>query len=557
MKFSEMPYQRLDREETEAAMHSLTQRQKEASGGEEQFEIHREYYKLNDHIRTCRTLAIIRHDINTADEYYEKEQKFYDEVRPVLENLDNEYHKVLWESPYRSYLEEKIGPVAFKNMELDFKAMDEKLIPLMQEENALASRYSKLIASAEISFNGEICNLSRMGKFMSDTNRDVRRQAWKAVSDYFMSITGEIDNIYDEMVKNRTEQARQLGYENYIPLGYCRMHRNSYGQKEVENFRKQVKEYIVPLATKIHENRRKRLGLEKLSYIDNNMFFADGNPEPEGTPEEILAKGQEMYRELSPETREFFDFMMENELLDVLGRKNKVQGGYMDYLPEFESPFIFANFNGTSGDVDVITHECGHAFQGYLVRKEEIQEYLDITMETAEIHSMAMEYFTEKWMEQFFGSRAEDYRLMHLEDGICFVPYGCMVDEFQHIVYEHPELTPAERKDVWKKLEQEYRPHMNYEDDPFFGNGGWWQRQGHIFQNPFYYIDYCLSTVCALQYKMKMDLNYKEAWESYLALCRISARKFYVPMLEEAGLKNPFADGCIQELVEHFEKLVL
>ncbi len=475
----------------------------------------------------------------------------------MLENLDNEYHKVLWESPYRSYLEEKIGSVAFKNMELDFKAMDEKLIPLMQEENALASRYSKLIASAEISFNGEICNLSRMGKFMSDTNRDVRRQAWKAVSDYFMSITGEIDNIYDEMVKNRTEQARQLGYENYIPLGYCRMHRNSYGQKEVENFRRQVKEYIVPLATKIHENRRKRLGLEKLSYIDNNMFFADGNPEPEGTPEEILAKGQEMYRELSPETREFFDFMMENELLDVLGRKNKVQGGYMDYLPEFESPFIFANFNGTSGDVDVITHECGHAFQGYLVRKEEIQEYLDITMETAEIHSMAMEYFTEKWMEQFFGSRAEDYRLMHLEDGICFVPYGCMVDEFQHIVYEHPELTPAERKDVWKKLEQEYRPHMNYEDDPFFGNGGWWQRQGHIFQNPFYYIDYCLSTVCALQYKMKMDLNYKEAWESYLALCRISARKFYVPMLEEAGLKNPFADGCIQELVEHFEKLVL
>ncbi|MEH2943017.1 M3 family oligoendopeptidase [Lachnospiraceae bacterium KK002] len=557
MKFSEMPYQRLNREETEAAMQELTRRQKEASGGEEQFEIHREYYKLADHIKTCRILAMIRHDINTADEYYEKEQEFYDEVQPVLDNLDNEYHKVLFESPHRTYLEEKIGPVAFKNMELDFKSMDEKLISLMQQENALVSRYSKLIASAEIPFRGEICNLSRMGKFMSDTDRDTRRQAWKAVSNYFMSVTGEIDSIYDEMVKNRTEQARQMGCENFIPLGYCRMHRNSYGQAEVEHFRRQVKEYIVPLATKIHENRRKRLGVEQLSYIDNNMYFAEGNPEPKGTPEEILAKGQEMYRELSPETKEFFDFMMENELLDVLGRKNKVQGGYMDYLPEFESPFIFANFNGTSGDVDVITHECGHAFQGYLVRKEEIREHLDITMETAEIHSMAMEYFTEQWMEQFFGSRAEDYRLMHLEDGICFVPYGCMVDEFQHIIYEHPELTPEERKQVWKKLEQEYRPHMNYEDDSFFGKGGWWQRQGHIFQMPFYYIDYCLSTVCALQYKMKMDLNYKEAWESYLALCRMSARKFYVPMLEEVGLKNPFADGCIRELTEHFEKIIL
>ncbi len=286
------------------------------------------------------------------------------------------------------------------------------------------------------------------------------------------------------------------------------------------------------------------------------MFFQNGNPVPVGTPEEILSQGQQMYRELSPETREFFDFMMEHELMEVLGRKTKYQGGYMDYLPDFKAPVIFANFNGTSGDVDVITHECGHAFQGYLMRDEEIREYLDITMETAEIHSMSMEYFTEGWMERFFGSRAGDYCRMHLEDGICFVPYGCMVDEFQHIVYGQPELTPAQRKQAWMELEREYRPHLDYESDPFFGKGGRWQMQGHIFQMPFYYIDYCLSTICSLQYKVKMDQDFQKAWDSYLALCRLSAKKFYVPMLDEAGLKNPFAEGCIQEIVEHFEKLL-
>lgn len=556
MKFSEMPYQRLNKEETEEKLKSLIERQKKAASGEEQFSIHREYYQLKDHIRTSMILARIRYDIDTTDVFYEKEQKFYDEIEPVLENLDNEYHKVLFHSPYRSYMEEKIGKVTFKNMELAFRSMDEKLIPLRQEENALVSRYTKLIATAKIPFEGEVYNLSLMRKFMTDSDRSVRRRAWKAVSDYFMSVTGEIDEIYDLMVKNRTSQAKLMGYENYIELGYCRMNRNSYGQKEVENFRNQVKEYIVPFATKLHENRGRRLGIDKLSYVDNDMFFPNGNPAPQGTPDEILAQGQKMYSELSPETKEFFDFMMENELLDVLGRKTKRQGGYMDYLPDFKSPFIFANFNGTSGDVDVITHECGHAFQGYVMRDEEIREYGDITMETAEIHSMSMEYFTEGWMEQFFGERADDYRKMHLEDGICFVPYGCMVDEFQHIVYANPDMTPAERKNAWKELEAEYRPHMDYEGDPFFGAGGWWQKQSHIFQSPFYYIDYCLSTVCALQYKVKMDEDYQKAWESYLALCRLSARKFYVPMLEEVGLKNPFADGCIKELMEHFKGIL-
>ena len=554
MKFSEMPYERIDMEEVKKTYRDIIDRTKAAASGEEQFEIHREYYKFSDNIRTSMELAMIRHDIDTTDEFYEKESDFYDEVTPIISQYENEYGKVLYDSPYRDYLESKIGKVTFKNIEIANKAFDEKIIPLMQEENALSSRYSKLIATAKIPFEGEVYNLSLMRKFQTSPDREVRRKAWKAVSDYFLSVTDEIDEIYDKMVKNRTEQARQLGYENYVELGYYRMNRNCYDKAMVENFRKQVKEYFVPFANQLHEQRRARIGVEKLSYIDTDVYFTNGNPAPIGTPDEILAAGQKMYGELSPQTKEFFDFMMENELFDVLGRKTKRQGGYMTYIPNFKSPFIFANFNGTSGDVDVITHECGHAFQGYIVRDEEIREYADITMETAEIHSMSMEYFTYNWMELFFGDRKEDYLKMHLEDSSAFVPYGCMVDEFQHIVYEHPEMSPTERKAAWAKLEKVYRPHMDYEEDPFFGQGGFWQKQSHIFGSPFYYIDYCLASVCAMQFKAMMDEDFAKAWENYYKLCKLSARDFFTNVIREAGLKSPFEDGCIKELVDKFEK---
>ena len=554
MKFSEMPYKRIDMDEVKKTYRDIIDRTKAAGSGEEQFEIHREYYKFMDDIRTSMELAMIRHDIDTTDEFYEKESDFYDEVTPIINQYENEYGKVLYDSPYREYLESKIGKVTFKNIEIANKAFDEKIIPLMQEENALSSRYSKLIATAKIPFEGEIYNLSLMKKFQTSPDREVRRKAWKAVSDYFLSVTDEIDEIYDKMVKNRTEQARQLGYENYVELGYYRMNRNCYDKEMVENFRKQVKEYFVPFANKLHEQRRARIGVDKLSYIDTDVYFTNGNPSPTGTPEEILAAGQKMYGELSPQTKEFFDFMMENELFDVLGRKTKRQGGYMTYIPNFKSPFIFANFNGTSGDVDVITHECGHAFQGYIVRDEQIREFADITMETAEIHSMSMEYFTYNWMNLFFGDRKDDYLKMHLEDSSAFVPYGCMVDEFQHIVYENPDMTPAERKAAWAGLEKVYRPHMDYEEDPFFGKGGFWQKQPHIFGSPFYYIDYCLASVCAMQFKAMMDEDFGKAWENYYKLCKLSARDFFTNVIVEAGLKSPFEDGCVKELVEKFEK---
>ena len=556
MKFKDMPYERVDFDRVKKEMDEIMEEFDAAKNGEEQFEVHKKYYALSDRVSTLYTIAHIRYDIDTSDEFYEKEHEYYDEMLPMFESMALKYARKLYQSPYREYLEKKIGSVAFKNIELREKSMDEKLIPLMQEENALTMEYNKLIASAKIRFDGKELNLSLMRPYLVHRDRSVRAAAWKEYGAFFEANAEKLDEIYDKLVKNRTAQARKMGYENYVELGYYRMGRNCYGQKEVESYREQVKRDFVPFAERLHERRRRRLGLDKLSYIDDAVYFTEGNPAPVGTPGEILAAGQRMYSALSPETKEFYDFMMDNELFDVLGRKTKKAGGYMTYMPLYNSPFVFANFNGTSGDVDVITHECGHAFQGYLSGMDPVREHADIGMETAEIHSMSMEFFTQEWMPLFFGDRAEDYIEMHLEDSAAFIPYGCMVDEFQHIVYANPDMTPAERHAAWLKLEKEYRPHQDYGDDAFFGKGGIWQKQQHIYNSPFYYIDYCLAQTCALQYKVKMDDDYKAAWESYLKLCKLSACDFYTNMIKEVGLDSPFEPGCMKNIVKKLEKYV-
>lgn len=556
MKFNEMKYSRIDAEKFNKTIDELMEEFRLASSAEEQYAVHKKYTKEDNNISTMYTLASIRNSIDTSDEFYDGEMKYYNEKMPVISEKMQQYKKLVLDSEYREYFEEKLGKVAFKNAELEQKAFNEKMISDKQEENNLTLEYDKLIASAKIPWGDEELNLSGLRKYMEDTDRDVRKKAYGEFSKFFLSHEKELDEIYDKLVKCRTKQGKLGGCENFTELGYYRLNRNCYDKDMVKTFRDQVKKYIVPFVEKLHEKRREILGLDKLSYIDEGIYFNEGNPTPIVNDQELLEAGRKMYNELSPETKEFYNFLLDNEMLDVIGRKNKRAGGYMTSLPNYKTPFVFANFNGTSGDVDVITHECGHAFQSYINRDDEIMEHNQITMETAEIHSMSMEFFAEKWMELFFGYRAEDYKTMHLMDAIIFIPYGCMVDEFQHIVYENPDMTPAQRKEVWLKLEKEYRPHIDYTGDEFLEKGGYWQKQLHIYDDPFYYIDYCLAQLCALQFKIKMTKDYDKAWKDYLKLCKLNATKFFTEIIEDCGLLSPFVDGNIEKIVKELEKMI-
>lgn len=546
MKFHDMPYQRVEYDSYRAAFEKALDVFLKAGSADAQLEAAKDVFKLRDTLTTMSSLCFIRHTVNTTDAFYAAENDYYDQTNPKFEELNNRFYKALHDSPYRPALEKALGALLFQNIAISLNSFDEKIIGDMAEENRLCSEYQKLIASAQIAFDGRTLNLSQLGAYFESPDRAVRKAATARRSEFFLSHADELDKIYDQLVHVRDKQAKALGFPNHTPLGYLRMTRNSYTREQVEAFRKLVQTEIVPIAAELRRKQKERLGLSTLYFYDEALQFSDGNPKPQGTPAEIFENGRKMYRELSPETGEFFDFLLQNELFDALGRKGKAAGGYCTDLPDYKSPFIFANFNGTSEDISTLTHEAGHAFQSYLSKDNFPPEYRSPTYEACEIHSMSMEFFTWPWMELFFGKSADRYRYMHLGGALLFLPYGCAVDEFQHIMYDHPDMTPAERKTAWLELEKVYLPGTRYDGDGFFGKGGRWQRQSHIYERPFYYIDYCLAQTCALEFWALMQKDRKAAWQKYLALCKLGGKDTFTGLLGQVGLETPFDPACLR-----------
>lgn len=555
MKFSEMPYSRPDMEMLATATTETLAAMKAAPDAAGQIAAYDAFEKKIQTAGTMQQIAYIRHTINTKDEFYNAENDYMDEIGPKLQELTHQVNTALLESPYRAELEKHYGALMFKNLEIAARSFSPAIVELMQEENKLVSEYQNLYASATVEFDGKTMPLPLLGPYKQDPDRAVRKAAYEADAKFFDSHREELDTLYDKLVKVRDAQAKKMGLPNYIPLGYDRMGRNCYTAKDVAAFRDQIAEDMVPIVAKVKEAQRRRIGVEKLAFYDEPISFADGNAVPEGTPDEILAAGKKMYQELSPETAEFIDFMFDNELFDVLSRDGKAPGGYCTEIADYKSPFIFSNFNATAGDVDVLTHEAGHAFESYRAFQLELPSLLHSpTIEACECHSMSMEFLTAPWHHLFFGKQTEKYELGHCEDALVFIPYGCMVDEFQHKVYETPEMTPEERNELWLSLEKKYRPWIDFDQLPFYSRGGGWQRQLHIYEVPLYYIDYCMAQTVAFQFWNLSRENYAEAWKRYMTFVDKAGTQTFAELVESAGLKVPYHAGCIKEIGESISK---
>ena len=555
MKFSEMPYSRPDMEALAAATTQTLEAMKSAPNAAGQIAAYDAYEKKMQTAGTMQQIAYIRHTINTKDEFYNAENDYMDEIGPKLQELSHRVNTALLESPYRAELERHYGALMFKNLEIAARSFSPAIVELMQEENKLVSEYQNLYASATVEFDGKTMPLPLLGPYKQDPDRAVRKAAYEADAKFFDSHREELDTLYDKLVKVRDAQAKKMGLPNYIPLGYDRMGRNCYTAKDVAAFRDQIAEDMVPIVAKVKEAQRRRIGVEKLAFYDEPISFADGNAVPEGTPDEILAAGKKMYQELSPETAEFIDFMFENELFDVLSRDGNAPGGYCTEIADYKSPFIFSNFNATAGDVDVLTHEAGHAFEAYRAFKQELPSLLHSpTIEACECHSMSMEFLTAPWHHLFFGKQTDKYELGHCEDALVFIPYGCMVDEFQHKVYENPEMTPEQRNELWLSLEKKYRPWIDFDNLPFYSRGGGWQRQLHIYEVPLYYIDYCMAQTVAFQFWNLSRENYAEAWKRYMTFVDKAGTATFAELVESAGLKVPYHAGCIKEIGESISR---
>ncbi|MGZ4112887.1 MAG: M3 family oligoendopeptidase [Tumebacillaceae bacterium] len=553
MKFSEFAYERPDFDQLKANFHTTLERFQNAASFAEQDEAMAEINKLRIQFESAAGIVNIRHTINTADEFYEAEKQFMDDVYPLYQGIVSEYYDALLSSNFRTELEAKWGAQLFQLAELARKTFKPEIVEDLQQENKLRSEYVKLMSSAKIPFEGKVLTLSQFGPYMQSTDREMREKASAARSAYYAEHEAEFDAVYDGLVKIRTQIAKKLGFDNFVEVGYARMQRVDYNASMVAKFREQVLTEIVPVVGKLKEKQRARIGVDTLRYFDDRFYFKTGNAKPKGDPDWIVAQGKQMYSELSPVTGDFFNYLIENELTDLVSKEGKMVGGYCSFIAEHNVPFIFSNFSGTSGDVDVLTHEAGHALQVYSSRHHQVPEYHWPTSEGAEIHSMSMEFFTWPWMNLFFKEDTEKYKFSHLSFSLEMVPYIVVVDEFQHLVYENPEATPAERKQFWRDLEKKYLPHKNYEGNDYLERGGWWHQQLHIFEEPFYYIDYGLAQICAFQFWKRDQEDHASAWQDYLNICKTGGSKPFLDIVAEANLLSPFADGCVKSVIGQIE----
>ncbi|MDE6583968.1 MAG: M3 family oligoendopeptidase [Anaeroplasmataceae bacterium] len=557
MKFNDFKYERPDVHKVAEQLIEQASILEHAKSLEEAANAVRKANEIGDHFGTMATLCAIRNSINTVDEFYEKEKEYFDENDPIFNSATTKFSKVLVNSVYRKELEKIFTKQYLMQNELNLKSFDEKIMGDLAEEAKLCTEYSKLIASAKIEFDGKINNLSQMTVYSNSLDREVRRAAELKRIEFMESIEAKVDEIYDKLVKVRTRMAQKLGYSNYVDFGYLRLGRSDYNSKDVASYRKQVLETIVPIAKKIIEKQSKRIGIADFKNYDIPIFYKDGNPNHGKDKKELVASATKFYTKLSKETKEFFNFMQDHELMDLETKPNKAGGGYCTLIADYKAPFIFSNFNGTMGDVDVLTHEAGHAFEVYTASKNlPTSDVFWPTLEACEIHSMSMEFFAYPYMDYFFDRDAKKYRFKHLSEAITFIPYGVCVDEFQHYVYENPEATPAMRKEKWHELEKKYTPWKDYDGISYYERGWYWHRQGHIISNAFYYIDYTLAQVCAFQFLLLDQEDHKNAWNKYYDLCKLGGSKSFVSLLEAVDLKNPFEEGSLKEIMPKVEKLL-
>lgn len=557
-KFKTLEYKRPDFEKIAATAEKAAETVKNASSYGEVKKAILQMEELSGQYMTDSTIASIRHTLDTTDPFYEKEDEYINDTLPTIMPKLLAFDAALMESPFRSEVEKEYGKQYFVQMELNKKTFCEENIPLMQQEAKLTNEYQKIMATAEIPFDGKTLNLYGVQKYFEHEDRGMRQAAVKAYSDFYHKHEERLEEIWQELITIRNQMGKNLGYENFIPVGYLQQGRTDYGMEEVESFRRQVQEVIVPLCEQLYEAQRKRLGVEKLMVYDEKRVFPDGNAVPAGDDDFMVEQARKMYHDISPETGEFIDFMIEHELMDLKNKPGKASTGYMTFLPVYKAPFVFSCFNQTIFDMQVLSHELGHAFAGYMaMRNQPVINYYMTSTDIAEIHSMAMEQFAYPYAEQFFGEDAEKFRFAHLQEAITFVPFGVAVDEFQHICYANPSLTPKERTLEWKKLEEKYMPWRSYDPDDFFDRGGFWYHKLHIYLYPFYYINYTLTTMGAMEFKKKDLENHEAAWQDYLKLCKCGGSMSYLETLRYANLSNPFEAGSVEKAVSVAKEALL
>lgn len=539
-----------DLERTREQYAALAERLASAASADECLKIIADWDALSCEFKEWASLTYIRFSQDTNNKEYEAEKKRLDEVQPKFVDLETTFKKALLDSPFRSEIEASTGEQLFAKWQCNTRSFSPAIEADLTAESALQSKFTALTARGKIQFRGQDYTISEIRKFYDNADRETREASYRATSQWYADNAPALDKIYDQQVKLRDSMAEKLGYETFTELGYQRMSRIGYGPEEVATFRQEVRDKVVPLAVEIAESQAEVLGVDPLMFWDASVYSKEGNPAPLGDHDWMIDRATEMFAEMGHGLDTLFDEMKARGLMDLKSREGKAGGGYCDFLTQFGFPFIFANFNGTRGDVDVFTHEMGHAFQGYSSRQA-LSDLIWPTTEACEIHSMSLEFLCWPHMNKFYGEEAaENLRRTLLKIYVHFLPYGVSIDHFQHMVYENPSATPEERNEMWKEIEATYLPWYRYADLPHEASGRLWQQKQHIYLCPFYYVDYCLAATGALQFWSRSRRDVEGTLDAYAKLCALGGTQNYTGLMASAGLNSPFQEGCLDAVLK-------
>jgi len=504
---------------------------------------------LRRELETWEAWVGLRFQQATQDEARKAAREVRDEMLPKLQELEIDLVKHLVGSTHKAEIAAHFGAHLLDLWACKTASYDPSIEEEVVAESKASAAYTELVSSASFEFKGETLNLSQLAKYAQDADRDTRYEAARLKWDWFAANAEALDALFDELVQLRRRQAEKLGYPSYVELAYRKLGRTDYDREDVARYRRAVRDHVVPLAGQLRARQREALGVDKLMAWDHAVLDPQGSPRPVGDHDWMLARARTMFDEMGESLGRFFGLMADGNFLDLKAREGKAGGGFCTSFPTRGMPFIFANFNGTKGDVEVFTHEVGHAFQNWSSRDKESVDYMWPTYEAAEVHSMSLEFLTWPHMEKFFGDDAERFRRVHLTDSLTFLPYGVAVDHFQHLVFENPSATPADRLEMWQEMRRTYLPLEDWGDLARPSAGGLWQGQGHIYKSPFYYIDYTLAQVCALQFLGLAKDDPQRALDTYVTLCRRGGEAPFQDLVRSAGLRSPFDDGCLEDVV--------
>ncbi|MCL4211007.1 MAG: M3 family oligoendopeptidase [Phycisphaeraceae bacterium] len=480
---------------------------------------------------------------------------FVEHVDPKVKQVSFELDRKIVSSPHVAKLDPAAYGVLLRDLKADVELFREENIPLQTEETKLDQQYDQICGAMTVTFRGEEKTLPQMGRFLEETDRATREEAWRGVAERRFADHERISGIFDRLVTLRHQMARNAGFENYRDYAFKRKHRFDYTPAHCEQFHQAAEECCVPLLRKLNAQRRRELSIDTLRPWDLSVDIKGRGPlKPFDGAADLIEKTAGLFHRMDGRLGELFDQLRGPGMLDLESRKGKAPGGYQYQRDRSRKPFIFMNAAGLQRDVETMVHEAGHAFHALLSQHQPLLAYRHAPLEFCEVASMSMELTAHPFLGEFYGSEGDAHRARrrHLEQLATLLPWIATIDAFQHWIYTHPGHSREDRTKQWLLLQERFGPADDWSGLEQYRAVGW-QRQGHLFGAPFYYIEYGIAQLGALQLWSQYRRDPRTAIEHYTQALALGGSRPLPDLFNAAGLAFDFGPAMMKALMEEVQ----